>query len=44
MSPAALDWSASIKRAVDPTNVFGIGNQCVDPHVAESPHATGTRA
>lgn len=26
-SPAALEWSAELKRAVDPANVFGIGNQ-----------------
>ncbi|MFQ5890981.1 MAG: FAD-binding oxidoreductase [Gemmatimonadota bacterium] len=26
MSPAALEWSAEVKRAVDPTNVFGIAN------------------
>jgi alkyldihydroxyacetonephosphate synthase len=26
-SPAALEWSAEVKRAVDPANVFGIGNQ-----------------
>jgi len=27
MSPAALAWNAEVKRAVDPTNVFGIANQ-----------------
>ncbi len=27
MSPAALAWSAEVKRAVDPGNLFGIGNQ-----------------
>ncbi len=26
-SPAALEWTAEVKRAVDPANVFGIGNQ-----------------
>jgi len=26
-SPAALAWSSEVKRAVDPGNVFGIGNQ-----------------
>jgi alkyldihydroxyacetonephosphate synthase len=26
-SKAALDWSAEVKRAVDPTNIFGIANQ-----------------
>jgi alkyldihydroxyacetonephosphate synthase len=26
-SPAALAWSAELKRAVDPANVFGIANQ-----------------
>ena len=25
-SPAVLEWSAEIKRAIDPNNVFGIGN------------------
>ena len=25
-SPAVLEWSAAIKEAVDPSNVFGIGN------------------
>ncbi len=25
-SPAVLDWAAGIKQAVDPNNVFGIGN------------------
>jgi alkyldihydroxyacetonephosphate synthase len=27
MSPTALEWTAEVKRAVDPTNVFGAGNQ-----------------
>jgi alkyldihydroxyacetonephosphate synthase len=27
LSPAALAWSAEVKRAVDPHNVFGIANQ-----------------
>ncbi|MBI4521789.1 MAG: FAD-binding oxidoreductase [Gemmatimonadetes bacterium] len=35
MSPAALEWAASVKRAVDPTNVFGIGNQAADGGAAE---------
>jgi hypothetical protein len=26
-SPAALAWSAELKRAVDPGNLFGISNQ-----------------
>jgi alkyldihydroxyacetonephosphate synthase len=26
-SPASLDWAADVKRAVDPTNIFGIANQ-----------------
>ena len=26
-SPATLEWAAEMKRAVDPTNVFGIANQ-----------------
>jgi alkyldihydroxyacetonephosphate synthase len=26
-SPGALAWSDAVKRAVDPLNVFGIGNQ-----------------
>jgi hypothetical protein len=26
-SPAALEWAREMKRAVDPGNVFGIGNQ-----------------
>jgi alkyldihydroxyacetonephosphate synthase len=26
-SPASLEWAAEMKRAVDPTNVFGIANQ-----------------
>jgi len=30
MSEAALAWRAEVKRAVDPTNVFGIANQRVD--------------
>lgn len=31
LSPAALEWSAEVKRAVDPTNVFGIANQALEP-------------
>jgi hypothetical protein len=30
MSPAALEWSAEVRRAVDPANIFGIGNQVTD--------------
>jgi alkyldihydroxyacetonephosphate synthase len=38
MSPAALEWSAEVKRAVDPDNVFGIGNQLLDsPRPAPTP-------
>ncbi len=29
MSPAALEWAAEVKRAIDPANVFGAGNQLV---------------
>ena len=29
MSPAALAWAREMKRALDPGNVFGIGNQCM---------------
>lgn len=32
MSPTALAWSAELKRAVDPTNVFGIANQNMSAH------------
>ena len=28
-SPAALEWAAEIKRAVDPGNLFGIANQAL---------------
>jgi alkyldihydroxyacetonephosphate synthase len=28
-SPATLEWAAEFKRAVDPGNVFGIGNQAL---------------
>jgi alkyldihydroxyacetonephosphate synthase len=27
MSATALEWSAEVKRAIDPTNIFGAGNQ-----------------
>jgi alkyldihydroxyacetonephosphate synthase len=30
MSPVALEWSAELKNAIDPTNVFGIANQQMD--------------
>jgi alkyldihydroxyacetonephosphate synthase len=26
MSPASLEWAAALKQAVDPANVFGVGN------------------
>jgi alkyldihydroxyacetonephosphate synthase len=26
-SPAALSWAADVKRAIDPQNIFGVGNQ-----------------
>lgn len=38
-SPTALEWSADLKRAVDPTNVFGIANQGVS---AQRPAPSGT--
>jgi alkyldihydroxyacetonephosphate synthase len=31
LSPAALQWTAELKRVVDPTNVFGIANQAMEP-------------
>jgi len=34
MSATALEWSAEVKRAIDPTNVFGAGNQKLDAHPA----------
>jgi alkyldihydroxyacetonephosphate synthase len=30
-SPAALEWAAEFKRAVDPGNLFGIANQAMAP-------------
>ena len=30
MSATALEWSAEVKRAIDPTNIFGAGNQKLD--------------
>jgi alkyldihydroxyacetonephosphate synthase len=36
MSPTALEWSAEVKRAVDPDNVFGIGNQLLGATPAAS--------
>ena len=33
-SPAALAWNADLKRAVDPSNVFGIANQAMTPEQA----------
>jgi alkyldihydroxyacetonephosphate synthase len=26
-SPASMEWAAEMKRAIDPTNIFGIANQ-----------------
>ncbi|HEY9385228.1 MAG TPA: FAD-binding oxidoreductase [Gemmatimonadales bacterium] len=37
MSPAALAWSAELKRAVDPGNVFGIANQLLGAEPAGRP-------
>jgi len=37
MSPAALAWSAELKRAVDPANVFGIANQLLGAESAGRP-------
>jgi alkyldihydroxyacetonephosphate synthase len=34
-SPAALAWRAELKRAADPANLFGIGNQALADHPAE---------
>lgn len=31
LSPAALQWAAEVKRAVDPANIFGIANQTHEP-------------
>lgn len=36
-SPAALEWSSEIKRAVDPANIFGIGNLVPGPAPAGRP-------
>ena len=35
MSPTALEWSAEVKRAIDPANIFGAANQLMnaDPAV-----------
>jgi hypothetical protein len=30
MSAPALEWGAEVKRAIDPTNIFGAGNQELD--------------
>jgi alkyldihydroxyacetonephosphate synthase len=30
MSATALEWSAEVKRAIDPTNIFGAGNQMLE--------------
>jgi len=38
-SPAALEWSTEVKRAVDPANVFGIANQALGSDVALQPPA-----
>jgi len=32
MSPAAIKWSQHTKLTIDPNNVFGSGNQLVNPH------------
>jgi hypothetical protein len=29
MSGAALEWSQEVKRAIDPSNIFGIANQAI---------------
>jgi alkyldihydroxyacetonephosphate synthase len=36
-SPAALAWSGEVKRAVDPANIFGIGNQLLGAEAAGRP-------
>ena len=36
-SPAALAWSAEVKRAIDPGNVFGIANQLLGADAAGRP-------
>jgi len=36
-SPAALAWSAEVKRAIDPGNVFGISNQLLGSESAGRP-------
>ncbi len=41
LSPAMLDWSRRIKSAVDPTNVFGAGNQDFGRAVLDSASETG---
>ncbi len=34
MSATALEWSAEVKRAIDPTNIFGAGNQMLEANPA----------
>ena len=36
MSPTALEWSAEVKRAIDPANIFGAANQTIDANPAVS--------
>ena len=36
MSPAAIKWSQHTKLSIDPNNVFGSGNQLVNPHTDAS--------
>jgi len=44
LSPAALEWSAEVKRAIDPQNVFGIANQALEPGPSRRPALTGKSA
>jgi alkyldihydroxyacetonephosphate synthase len=34
MSGAALEWSQEVKRAIDPSNIFGIANQAIETRTA----------
>ena len=34
MSEAALEWSQEVKRAIDPSNIFGIANQAIEAGTA----------
>ena len=36
MSPAAIKWNQHMKLTIDPNNVFGSGNQLVNPHIDAS--------